>query len=100
MNKQAYRVIFNKNRGQMMVVAENVSSQGKGAGDGSESGANHSPLMRFAHLAVAIAALFGGVTLVSAQIVADPNAANNRKPTVTNAANGTPLVNIATPSSA
>uniref|UniRef100_UPI001B8B3245 two-partner secretion domain-containing protein n=1 Tax=Collimonas humicola TaxID=2825886 RepID=UPI001B8B3245 len=100
MNKQAYRVIFNKNRGMLMAVAENVSVQGKCTGAGSESGSTSSPLLRFAHLAVAVSALFGSVTLVSAQIVADPNAASNRKPTVTSAPNGVPLVNIATPSSA
>ncbi|WP_193317315.1 ESPR domain-containing protein, partial [Janthinobacterium sp. FT14W] len=31
MNKNLYRIIFNKRRGQLMVVAENASSQGKAA---------------------------------------------------------------------
>ena len=38
--------------------------------------------------------------LVQAQIVADPTAAANQRPTVLNTANGLPLVNIQTPSSA
>ncbi len=32
MNKHLYRVIFNKARGLLMVVAENVSSDGKAGG--------------------------------------------------------------------
>ena len=99
MNKKNFRVIFNKNRGMLMAVAENVSSQGKGSGAGSASITASASLMRFAQLAVAVAALFGGVTLVSAQIVADPNA-GNRRPTVTQTANGIPLVNIVAPSGA
>ncbi|WP_211451092.1 hemagglutinin repeat-containing protein [Collimonas antrihumi] len=99
MNKQAYRVIFNKNRGMLMAVAENVSSQGKGTGANGESGVTSSPLMRLVHLGVAIAALFGAVTVVNAQIVADPNA-GSRRPTVDQTANGRPLVQITTPSAA
>ncbi|SFB69505.1 hemagglutinin repeat-containing protein [Collimonas sp. OK412] len=99
MNKQNFRVIFNKNRGMLMAVAENVTSQGKGSEAGSTSSATGAPLMRFAQLTVAVAALFGGVTLVSAQIVADPNA-GNRRPTVTQTANGIPLVNIVAPNGA
>ncbi|HWW04534.1 filamentous hemagglutinin N-terminal domain-containing protein, partial [Collimonas sp.] len=99
MNKQAYRVIFNKNRGMLVAVAENVPSQGKGSQSGSSSAASYSPLMRLVHLAVAVAALFGGVTFVQAQIVADPNA-GSRRPAVTQTASGIPLVNIVAPSGA
>ncbi|WP_211442930.1 hemagglutinin repeat-containing protein [Collimonas humicola] len=101
MNKQNFRVIFSKTRNALVVVAENISNQTKGSGSqlGNVATTSRSPLLRFAHLAVAVAALFGGVTFVSAQIAADPNAASNRKPTVTSAPNGVPLVNIATPSS-
>ncbi|AIY40132.1 Putative large exoprotein involved in heme utilization or adhesion of ShlA/HecA/FhaA family [Collimonas arenae] len=98
MNKLSYRVIFNKNRGMLMAVAEDVASQGKSAGSQSGSAATTtSPLMRLAYLGVAVAALFGGVSVVSAQIVADPNA-GSRRPTVTSTANGIPLVNIVAPS--
>ena len=31
MNKNKFRIVFNKNRGQMMAVAESASSQGKAA---------------------------------------------------------------------
>ncbi|AMP16359.1 hemagglutinin repeat-containing protein [Collimonas pratensis] len=98
MNKNNFRVIFNKNRGMLMAVAENVASQGKGTASGSASSASGTPLMRLVHLGVAIAALFGGVTFVQAQIVADPNA-GNRRPTVSTTATGIPLVNIVAPNS-
>ncbi|AEK61565.1 hemagglutinin repeat-containing protein [Collimonas fungivorans] len=97
MNSQAYRVIFSKQRHALVVVAENVSNQTKGSG--SQSGGIASwPLMRLVHLAVAVAALFGGVTAVNAQIVADPNAGGHR-PAVGTTANGLPLVNIVAPNS-
>ncbi|NER65876.1 hypothetical protein G3436_20920, partial [Pseudomonas sp. MAFF212427] len=32
MNKHLYRIVFNKARGLLMVVAENVASQGKAPG--------------------------------------------------------------------
>ena len=100
MNKLAYRIIFNKNRGMLMAVAENVCNQGKGSQSGSAPATVNSSLMRLVHLGVAIAALFGGVTFVQAQIVANPNAGPSMRPTVTQTASGIPLVQIATPNSA
>jgi filamentous hemagglutinin len=100
MNKQAYRVIFNRNRGMLIAVAENVPSQGKGSQSGSSSTVTRSPLMCFAQLAVVVAALFGGVTMVQAQIVANPTAAPNMRPTVGVTASGIPLIQIAQPNSA
>ncbi|AMP13302.1 hemagglutinin repeat-containing protein [Collimonas pratensis] len=96
MNKLAYRLIFSQRRGMLVAVAEHVSSQGKGAQSGNAPGASTSPLMRLVHLTVAVAALFGGVTVVNAQIVADPNAGSHR-PTVVTTANGLPQVNIVAP---
>ncbi|AIY42069.1 Putative large exoprotein involved in heme utilization or adhesion of ShlA/HecA/FhaA family [Collimonas arenae] len=97
MNNNNYRVIFNKHRGMLMAVAENVASQGKSTGGQAGSTVtSSSPLMRLAYLGVAVAALFGGVTVVSAQIVADPNA-GSRRPTVSTTASGIPLVNIVAP---
>ncbi|MFC5474728.1 hemagglutinin repeat-containing protein [Paraherbaspirillum soli] len=99
MNKHTYRVIFNKKRGALMAVSENVASQGKASQSGSVSNGDSAPLMRLVHLSVAIAALFGGVTIVQAQIVANPNAGSKR-PTVDQTANGRPLVQIAAPNAA
>src|SRR5450830_1101698 len=102
MNKQAYRVIFNVRRGALMAVAENVSSQGKNtsesAGAGTLASLVKSGGMRFAQLGVMIAVLFGGVTVVHGQIVADRNAAS--RPVVDQSANGKPVVQIVTPNAA
>ncbi|PHV29502.1 hypothetical protein CSQ93_05395 [Janthinobacterium sp. BJB426] len=110
MNKNLYRIIFNKRRGQLMVVAENASSQGKAAkgeggldsgvfgGDGGGGNAKLRPL------ALAIFGALGMVAFVSGpamgQIVADPNAPGRQRPTVVQSANGVTQVNIQTPSAA
>ncbi|MFJ2990942.1 hemagglutinin repeat-containing protein [Collimonas sp. NPDC087041] len=99
MNTQNFRVIFNKSRGMLMAVAENVSSQGKASGAGSAVATTATtPLLRFAQMAVTVAMLFNCVSIVSAQIVADPNA-GSRRPTITTAPNGVPLVQITKPNS-
>ncbi|MGK5060813.1 filamentous hemagglutinin N-terminal domain-containing protein, partial [Janthinobacterium sp. LB2P49] len=111
MNKNLYRIIFNKRRGQLMVVAENASSQGKAAkgeggldsgvfgGDGG-GGING----KLQPLALAIFGALGMVTFVAGpamgQIVADPNAPGRQRPTVVQSANGVTQVNIQTPSAA
>lgn len=103
MNKQAYRVIFNQKRHQLMAVAETVSGRGNAAGGQSRrasgAGAPSIRLMRLVHLGVAIAALFGAVTVVQAQMVADPNAGRQR-PTIDQSANGRPVVQIVAPNAA
>ncbi|HWW07463.1 ESPR-type extended signal peptide-containing protein, partial [Collimonas sp.] len=98
MNQQAYRVIFNKNRGMLVAVAENVSSQGKVKGAGCEAVATGPPLLRFATLGLLVVALFGAVTVVQAQMVAYKN--GGPRPTIDQSANGRPLVQIVTPNAA
>ncbi|WAC71209.1 hemagglutinin repeat-containing protein [Roseateles sp. SL47] len=114
MNRLQYRIVFNKQRGQLMAVAETVRSQSKAAGqtghpslravksaDGVEPTACGPPSL----IAIAAAFAVGAVlTLLpvppaQAQVKADPNAPKNQQPTVLTAPNGTPLVNIQTPSS-
>ncbi|MFA9441878.1 hemagglutinin repeat-containing protein, partial [Uliginosibacterium sp. sgz301328] len=107
MNKNAYRIVFNRHRGQWMVVAEIATSQGK---EGTREGGHGSgqTTARFASgmnaLKFALFSLFGLVSIVPvaihAQIIADPNAPKNQQPTVINAGNGVPVVNIQTPSAA
>jgi len=117
MNKNQFRIIFNHARGLMMVVAAHVKSHAGGAS--SESTATHkehSTQTINADVTVAIRPLIfsvlcclGMVSLVPnpfninvahADIIADPAAAGNQRPMITNAANGVPLVNIQTPSAA
>ncbi|MDO8070848.1 hemagglutinin repeat-containing protein [Janthinobacterium sp. SUN176] len=111
MNKNLYRIIFNKRRGQLMVVAENASSQGKatkgegslmnGVLDGDGGGGVNAKLRP---LALAIFGALGMVSFVAGpamgQIVADPNAPGRQRPTVVQSANGVTQVNIQTPSAA
>lgn len=108
MNKHLYRIIFNKARGIMMAVAENVSAQAKGEATSSASGATK-PLMEQICLqlkSISFAAkLTAGVMtcimpIAHAQIVADPTAPNNQRPTIVQTANGLPQVNIQAPSAA
>ncbi|MHA6910757.1 filamentous hemagglutinin N-terminal domain-containing protein, partial [Ralstonia pseudosolanacearum] len=97
MNKHLYRIVFNKTRGLLMAVAENV------AGDGKQTGTSDAPragsvLATVRPLCFSILLAFGLVgSLAQAQIVADPGAPRGQQPTVLNAANGVPLVNIQTP---
>jgi filamentous hemagglutinin len=121
MNKHLHRIVFNQNRGQMMVVAESATAQGKAA-SGERTGTTDAAGMGaavdagLAMLRTTAAALrpvclgvFASLGLVllsagspdaAAQVVADPNAPANQRPTVLNAGNGVPVVNIQTPSAA
>lgn len=111
MNKNHYRVIFNKVRGLMMVVAECVPSR-CGASKGESESANMDqpvypmivtmPLLRLAVLLVTGSAVLMplSATAAAAGIVADRSAPILQQPDVTQAANGVPLVNIQTPSAA
>ncbi len=86
MNSNSYRLVFNRARGALMAVGEGARSVRKSAsGQGG------------AAVVMATLLLAGGS---QAQIVADPNAPANQRPTVLLAPNGVPLVNIQTPSAA
>lgn len=118
MNKNLHRVVFNKARGIRMVVQETAASDGK-AGNGStqvaRAGSDMSSAngvhwgrallrdMSLIHVGAAaqaagLLALTLGVQASFAQIIADPSAPNRQRPTVLESANGTPTVNIQTPS--
>jgi filamentous hemagglutinin len=111
MNKNLYRIIFNKKRGQLMAMAEISSSQGKG--QVGESGANY--LLSDSKLAVwmnavalAVTCAVGAIGFIAsllprpafAQVVANRNAPANQQATVLQTANGLPQINIQTPNSA
>ncbi|MBS1132370.1 MAG: putative large exoprotein involved in heme utilization or adhesion of ShlA/HecA/FhaA family, partial [Proteobacteria bacterium] len=108
MNKHLHRIIFNKARGVLMAVAECASSHSRGdarvslgnADIGVETAASW--LLRPAALAILLvtSGTVGFIPYAEAQIVADPTAPRNQQPTILNAANGVPVVNIQTPSAA
>lgn len=120
MNKNLHRVIFNKSRGVRMVVQETASSEGKasngstqtgGADSGDPSAGSGHRVRTFlsdlsltpvsaASTTASMLALALGAQASFAQIVADPSAPGRQQPTVLNSANGTPMVNIQTPSAA
>lgn len=108
MNKQCYRIVFNKARGLLMAVAETAASQGKTSAETTGHAGVAPPLNGAVFRATARAVTRGlwmawGVvafTAAQAQIAADPGAPGNQRPTVLVAPNGVPLVNIQTPSAA
>ncbi|WP_054991875.1 hemagglutinin repeat-containing protein, partial [Pseudomonas syringae pv. coryli] len=107
MNKHLYRIVFNKARGLLMVVAENVASQVKAPGTRASQVAVAPGCvatlgaLRFALMtAIGLVSLSAGPVWAAGTIVADPSAAADQRPTVIESANGTPQVNIQTPSAA
>lgn len=104
MNKNRHRLVFNPARNQLMAVSEIAVSRSKAAGP-SLSGLPSAAIVAALHpLAFRLLAALGMVAVLGqparAQIVADPDAPGNQQATVTQAANGVPLVNIQTPSAA
>jgi filamentous hemagglutinin len=100
MNKLLYRIIFNKARGMLMVVADIARS-----GQGKQARARRiqqkaSQICTLSALRFALLSALGCVTVLpaQAQIVANGQAPGNQQPTIIGAANGTPQVNIQTPS--
>ncbi|WP_144353381.1 two-partner secretion domain-containing protein, partial [Snodgrassella alvi] len=105
MNKNRYKVIYNKHRGQMVAVAENTTSTTKSTAEHSSSGSNiiSSLLAKLPLLTGSILLGFGLCILVqnnviAAEIHADLSAPKNQQPTILPSANGTPQINIQTPS--
>ena len=104
MNKNCYRLIFNKARGIIMAVAEVVHTQGKHKDEtrssSSASSSSNTAESRFT-LKLLVFNLWALCTLIPiqalAQIVVDNTAPTNQRPTVSQTANGVPMVNIQTP---
>lgn len=101
MNKNLYRIVFNKARGMLMVVADIAKSGRASSSSSSGLGATHSRrISKLSRLNFSLLLALGCVS-VSAHsgIVADGAASGNQQPTIINSANGTPQVNIQTPNS-
>ena len=116
MNKTLYKVIFNKKRGAMVAVAENTLRDGKSNAD-TTGGSVHlngshtlsgslnpaSPTARLGTLSFSLLLAAGTALIIApaahaADIAADKAAPGNQQPTILQSANGTPQVNIQTPS--
>ncbi len=93
MNKQTHQLVFNAARGCIMVVSEAAQRQGKRPG--CVTGQRVARSVAFAWALTGLSA-----ALVQAQIIADPTAPGQQRPTVLGTPNGAPLVNIQTPSAA
>lgn len=98
MNKHLYRLVFNHALMLWQVAAE-ITPRPGGAGTGQDG--DRTAALRPMAFALWVMLGWVGVTgLAAAQVVADPNAPGNQRPTVLETANGTPQINIQTPSAA
>lgn len=101
MNKNLYRIVFNKARGMLMVVADIARSGRAGSSRASGIGHTHSRMIgKVSAISFGLWLVMGAIQPAQANIVANTGAPKNQQPTVINSANGTPQVNIQTPSKA
>ncbi|WP_428826694.1 filamentous hemagglutinin N-terminal domain-containing protein [Azonexus sp. IMCC34842] len=106
MNKDLHRIVFNQARGMLMATAESACSHNRSDARRRQPGTRrrNQPVQSFRLAPGALALLMtlsstlGAVNTAHAQIVTDPTAPQNQRPTVTTAANGVPLINIQAPS--
>jgi len=108
MNKNTYRVIFNKARGLMMVVGEIVTAHSSVSRRAGSKRPHHvvtgtcfaklNALSVFTTLALGTSVLIAPI--VHADIIADANAPLHQQADVTTTANGIPQINITTPNAA
>ena len=112
MNKNCYKTIFSQTRGEMIAVAENASAAGQASTQNnkavdletaviaSEKSLGLKVLSFSLMLITGTALISASIGVSHSNVVADPNAAGNQRPTLLNSANGTTQVNIQTPSKA
>ena len=111
MNKHCHRIVFNQARGQLMAVAETATAHPSSAPGQTQAGhpvaSGDSDVTRnlwtLQSLARSVAALLAGLVFggpLHAQIIADPSAPANQRPTILGDSSGRPSVNIQTPSAA
>jgi filamentous hemagglutinin len=99
MNKNCYRVIFNKARGMLMVVPDIAS--GQASSSSSRSGRGEARCVSsLSRLGFSLLLALGCVSLSArAGLVADGAAPAGQRPNIISSASGTPQVNIQTPGS-
>ena len=107
MNKNLHKVIFNKKRNSVIVVAENTLREGKSIGDsgghgsGVASRGGHGFACSLLSFSLIIASLSVAVLVppvFAAGIEADKTAPTAHQPVILQTGNGLPQVNIQTPS--
>ena len=98
MNKHNFRTIFSHATGTYIAVSEHTPSQGKNSVGGSDANSVIFPLMRFSLMGIFVAAAFGHVTVVNAQMIAYKN--GGPAPVIDRANNGVPVVQIVQPNAA
>uniref|UniRef100_UPI0036DC8421 hemagglutinin repeat-containing protein n=1 Tax=Photorhabdus sp. RM322S TaxID=3342825 RepID=UPI0036DC8421 len=101
MNKHLYRIIFNKARNMLMVVAD-IATAGQGSTVRRRSRRQSSQcLCRLTALRLSLLLATGCISLTAqADIVADRHAPGHQQPAILSSANGTPQINIQTPNAA
>ncbi|SUA94398.1 Filamentous hemagglutinin [Oligella urethralis] len=104
MNQSFYHIIFNKTRGQLMVVSDIASRNGKAS---REQGSKPTlPICTYVPVRALTFSVLLALSAVSmshealAQIRADKSAAKHQQATILQTANGLPQVNIQTPTKA
>ncbi len=101
MNKNKFKVVFNRARGLMMVVAENVGCHSSGSNSIVTTKPCPMVLATLRPLIFSMLVMSSLVIMTSptyADIIADPNAPATQQPIINETANGLPLVNIQSPS--
>ncbi|PMR74360.1 filamentous hemagglutinin N-terminal domain-containing protein, partial [Billgrantia endophytica] len=104
MNRYRYRLVFNQAKGQLVVAAELGMTRGKGGSVAAGPAGGEPPstffLGRLTPLcwAILVASSLACALPAQAQILPDRNAPGAQRPHVLESANGTPQVNIQTPS--
>jgi filamentous hemagglutinin len=99
MNSHLYRIVFNHALGLCQVASELIRRPGSGA---SSVDGRRTAHVRPVSLGLWVAFGWIGITSMASagQVVGDPNAPGNQRPTVLGAPGAAPLVNIQTPSAA
>lgn len=100
MNRNIFKVIFSRTLGQLTVVSENTTANGKAAAESSGGVANGWGSSKLNSLSFLLMLAFGTVAILpaQAQVVADPTAPGSQQATVLTTASGVTQVNIQTPS--
>lgn len=103
MNKNRHRIIFNAARGQRMAVAEVANSHGASSSPGEVKSRRSRPGLAKALTSTITLAAMASLVICAptyAQVIADPGAPGNQRPTILQTGNGLPQINIQTPSAA